>query len=270
MDTAAIGFPLFPCLPTELRLQIWEEALPKLRRPLYMYRLGCWGRGSVSETHIHYEFKHRRLRDLVFSTSLFFVNCETRYVVLRWMRKHGIQMMYDPETSSFRFRRSFNPQSDIILIPATEWACFIVDPWMLVQAERLGPRAVTVGVPGYTHIAIPMEICESKRFFLGDLFRRVYWSTIEKIFVVTNAQDMLEGDVIKAGQHWELDSFTGFPIFVWNSERRLFEPHHNVLYEGTWDYVLERLQEASGGMMNLSGWEEGHRLEVHSVSVIRM
>ncbi|OOF93981.1 hypothetical protein ASPCADRAFT_7470 [Aspergillus carbonarius ITEM 5010] len=270
MTAPGAGFPLFPYLPTELRLLIWEETLPKIRRPLYIYRVGCWRKQPVSETRIRYEFEHRHLGDLKFHTSLPFVNRETRYVVSRWIHKHGIKIVYDAATETFVFKRSFNPQSDVMFIPSAKWIQFNHDPWLPIYIRHFESIEVTVSGPGFTHIAMPVTIIERKRYFLREFFYRWAWGTIEKMFFVTNAQDMLEENAIKAGQQWELNSFTGFPIFVWNSERRLFEAHNNVPYETSWDSVLEKLQEASAGMMDWHGWQEGHQLEVHFVSVNRM
>ena len=58
-------FSLFPSLSTELRIQIWRDALPeKVGQAPYFYEKGCWHPRYLTEVNANYNPHHDELNSL--------------------------------------------------------------------------------------------------------------------------------------------------------------------------------------------------------------
>lgn len=85
--TTPSTFSRFPQLPTELRLQIWEAALPTPTNPtLVPFRPGLWHFDGPKILR----FRHDLL-DVHIPVPLVHVSHEARNVALAWARIHGFQ-----------------------------------------------------------------------------------------------------------------------------------------------------------------------------------
>ncbi|PYI03124.1 hypothetical protein BO78DRAFT_421850 [Aspergillus sclerotiicarbonarius CBS 121057] len=269
MEAPDVDFPLFSHLPTELRIQIWGEALPKFRRPLYFYRKGCWRLRRVGQMQLRYEFDHRLLDDMKFEIPLFSTNREARDVVMRWIHKQGVKVQFDTATDTFWFRRAFNPKYDTLFVPWDRW------PEFVFEADRMWRRnpdheGMTIDwmEPAFTQIAVPWKIVATGYIFLTHLFHARSYSSIQKVFLVVNFKDMPREEIDgKAQSRWELGSLPKTAMFKWIDNRDHFQGGDTPYYdEVSW---YEMIRHASYGMTKGCGWHEDHQLEVQFVSVTK-
>ncbi|KAK0391124.1 hypothetical protein NLU13_0626 [Sarocladium strictum] len=120
-------FQHFPELPAEIRLQIWQAALPLHDKPsLFPWRLGCWELRPIPPSDPAYdpatpefprlEFKHDRLHPLRCTASsltpLLGVSREARHVAQKWVKENGFR-----SSSRGGYTRRFNPERDVIFLP---------------------------------------------------------------------------------------------------------------------------------------------------------
>ncbi|KAF9879062.1 hypothetical protein CkaCkLH20_03295 [Colletotrichum karsti] len=134
-------FTLFQDLPTELRIHIWEDALPDEIKPaLYSYKPGCWKPRQMTESEYNYdpsnadnnwliEFNHRMLGDAPLNIPLLWVNSEARDVVVAWAAKQGLEMR-ESEGEDKRIRgpvpmRPFHPEQDALYVSLDDWDGFM-------------------------------------------------------------------------------------------------------------------------------------------------
>ncbi|PYH81108.1 hypothetical protein BO82DRAFT_402684 [Aspergillus uvarum CBS 121591] len=122
-------------LPPELRLMIWEAALPDpIVDPLYIWRYDCWkahrdqtedAAGENRDT-LHIEFDPRPLDCYEIYLPHLFINHEARWVGLRWLEKQQprLQIRYHKKTRRFSVVRPFDPARDTVYIPYRQWFNF--------------------------------------------------------------------------------------------------------------------------------------------------
>lgn len=146
-------FTLFPQLPLELRLPIWESLLPTLGPAIYPYRKGCWNVGPLPPSHDTTNTNpHRRKHLIAFrpkhlgiaciDTPLRIINQETRRIALRWaaaaqqqqQQRRRQRKRRNPNRPANPFvLRSFRPNLDTLCVDPLNWAY-----WFVRDLERQG------------------------------------------------------------------------------------------------------------------------------------
>ncbi|KAI3056923.1 hypothetical protein CBS147353_11078 [Aspergillus niger] len=256
MAVPAVDFPLFSRLPTELRVQIWEETLPKFVRPLYFYRTSFWVPEFGEGKKVEVKFDHRLL-ELEFAVPILFVNHEAYQVKLSRMKSQGIDA-HATATKSIVFTRPFNPRVDTLYLSEDQFIDTFLEPVNLLRSNREIKHLAT----GCTE--------ETVNAFLIYLFHYPYHRGTQKLIPVNNAE-VLPSKGQESQQHWELSSTLSTPTFVWNNVRNRFEEAEGVkesdpeLLRG-----LNRGAVAVEGMTDELRWDRNHTLEVHLATAIKM
>lgn len=261
-------FPLFPLLPTELRLQIWREALPPpISQPLYYYEKGCWGPRHLTETDPDYdpnndehnwclEFRCSRLNPLEVDVPLFHVNQEARRSVSSWIQEHGLAIRFSREKQSLVFFRSFDPERDVLFVSEDRWDDFHAEPFDRMFEPDLENKNLSCFAPAFRRLAVPSTVITKEPRALGELFHWYYG--IDEILLIVEARPhefWNEENEIKAQQIWEPETgATPWPTFCWNhasdgfwwqGNRGLFG--NDSLYkllEDVGPQLIEKLREA--------------------------
>jgi hypothetical protein len=131
----ATQFTLFPQLITELRLEIWQLALPTIPRGklLYPYQKGCWVFKELGlepdpdGEDLHFIFDYSLLEQLHIELPLYSVNQEARNVTLEWLQHHRA-IISRRSSSVYEILRSFNCRTDIMFVSAAKVEDFVVEP----------------------------------------------------------------------------------------------------------------------------------------------
>ena len=134
-----MAFHLFSRLPTELRQQIWNEALPReIGQTFYCYNTKCWeprqlveadeGFESTHETNLHFTFQDELLDPVLFEIPLLFVNREARIVAQHWLTKHRIGSYQSKDGHSIVFACRFNAHRDSLYVGHGPLNYFLVEP----------------------------------------------------------------------------------------------------------------------------------------------
>ncbi|KAF3769135.1 hypothetical protein M406DRAFT_28429, partial [Cryphonectria parasitica EP155] len=196
-------FPLFPNLPVELRIQIWQNALPDNIGPaLYMYKRGCWRHRLLTESEYGYtptgdendnwvlEFCYALLGDSQLNITLLFVNSEARDVALAWAAKQAPDTRIVEKDSLMMLVRPFKPESDAIYVTVDDWDTFLGEeselPYDLGwdRIDRIYGSHCAV-----TRLAVPEALFRQKEDHwrcLTDLF--ISWSCVETLYIVADPQ----------------------------------------------------------------------------------
>ncbi|KAJ6784474.1 hypothetical protein PWT90_02892 [Aphanocladium album] len=206
---ATVSFTLFPHLPVEIRLQIWNLALATEApgRVLYNYKSGCWGARQMTEAELHYspipeenstlEFDHQLLGEAEFAVPLFQVNREARSVTRTYTRCRNLVRR---DSVSCIFIRRYDPSRDVLFIPdASALYDFIADPTNRLFEPDIDGHIVDCPVPPITRLAItPASLA-----LLSDVLEEVWhhWGRLETIYVVVDSpEDTRQNE----GEHWEI------------------------------------------------------------------
>ncbi|GKZ29879.1 hypothetical protein AbraIFM66950_006840 [Aspergillus brasiliensis] len=117
MAVPAVDFPLFPRLPAELRVQIWEETLPKFVCPLYFYRKGCWTVENGDREKVDIKFNRLSLNTEI-DVPIFSVNREAFRVTRSWMKIHVSRdtLEIGPSFLEFLFQHPFHRATQKLVI----------------------------------------------------------------------------------------------------------------------------------------------------------
>lgn len=133
-------FPHFADLPPELRIQIWQHALPKDILPaLHMYKPGCWKPYLLSVDHPDYlhsgpqdnwmlHFQHDQLAGGTrLRMALLSVNSEAREVALAWAAKHPSIEIHGESDSNGQpiLLCRFDPKRDCMYVCPKDWDDFL-------------------------------------------------------------------------------------------------------------------------------------------------
>lgn len=216
---ATTTFPLFQRLPTELRLQIWREALPeKVENPLYFYKPGCWGLRRLTEADADYdpnpdynvnlEFDHRRLDPFQVEVPLFLVNHEAHSFALQWITEQGLKPRFNKDKQLLV--RPFDPERDTVYVTQDRWKEFFCEPF-----DRLFETELQLGVPAplFTRLAVPDQVILEDPTALADLFTHYY--RLEEIFIVFGIRPDTEN--IQTQEWWELETRdVQWPSLYWS------------------------------------------------------
>ncbi|KAM0342099.1 hypothetical protein ACHAPU_009712 [Fusarium lateritium] len=185
-------FTIFADLPPELRLKIWQHALPKLDEPgLAVYKKGCWQPRFLTPSdsdydegdleNIRLEFRYQLLRVSI-EMPLVFVSREARAVALLWVQKNGIEMQCSG--SQLSFWRQMNHTVDALYLPLDRMNEFGDEPLDRAFEEDLVDRQMTV--ESYVH-----HFAISDEFFCTDMPMPEVWdwfSRIKTLYVVLDQQ----------------------------------------------------------------------------------
>ncbi|KAJ5261322.1 hypothetical protein N7478_011917 [Penicillium angulare] len=229
-------FSRFQSLPTELRLQIWREAMPpSLEKPLYFYKKGCWQPHRLTEgdngyypdneeLHLEMSFFHDRLDPLHLDVPLYSVSHEARRFALEWIARQGLETRFDDEHQSIFLIRPFDPQSSVLYVPKITWIEFLCEESYRLFDEDLLGRSVGCNIAPITCLAVPHDvIIDESDGVLAELLDeyRIY-----KIFVLLGAQsDGTWQDLkdVKPQEGWELETDVQWPIFSWTFDSKSFQ-----------------------------------------------
>ncbi|KAM0292359.1 hypothetical protein ACHAO9_003337 [Fusarium lateritium] len=208
-------FTIFMDLPLELRLEIWQYALPTVDLPgLAIYKKGCWQPRFLTPSdwdyyegdpdNIRFEFRYELL-PVSLEVPMMFVNHEARNVALSWLQRSGIRMRCNNGQSYFQ--RPMNHNIDALYLPIDKLEEFDTEPSDRQFEEDMINRHVGV-VPYLRHFAISEEFFNSSEFFLEGLDWFIH---LETIYVVIGQQPDDHG-------HWEIVDIGERPI-IWGVER---------------------------------------------------
>lgn len=258
-------FPLFQRLPTELRLQIWREALPeRIENPLYFYKNGCWGLRRPTEADADYdpnpeynlnlEFNHNRLDPLQVEVPLFLVNREAHSFALEWIsgQRQGLKPRFNKEKQLLVLNRPFDPERDTVYVSEEKWKEFHREPF-----DRLFETEQQVGspAPAFTRLAVPDQVLLKDPDTLAELFNHYYG--LDEIFVIFSVQsDGSWYDIknIQPQERWELDTLdVQWPSFSWSLDSASFQwkdddknisdyPVYNILQHASLEWSEKLLE----------------------------
>lgn len=273
----ATTFPLFQSLPTELRLQIWSESLPKgTENSLYFYTKRCWEARQETEAdydfdpnaeyNICFEFQHERLDPLEVELPLFLVNHEAHSLASKWIRRQSLKLRFNQEKQSLVFLRPFHPESDTLYVAEEKCTEFYCDPIDRLFGADLEDISVSERDAPFTRLAVPDELLLKNPDAFCELFE--YYGVIEEIFVILSSQSYDIKDIQPQGR-WELDIVDAQrPIFHWNSGTKSFQWTN---YDGDIrDCPLyDVLQHASSNLTSIMLNLGKNRFEICPVFVIR-
>ncbi|ROW04701.1 hypothetical protein VMCG_04790 [Cytospora schulzeri] len=239
MDATAI-FGLFLDLPPELRIQIWQEALPNINPALYTYRPGCWEPRLRTESDYDYtpgsddenwllEFCHDRLGGARLNIALVSVNREARDVALDWAAKRDVEIRRSGDSQVLI--RHFDPERDCMYVSLDDWHAFLAEelevPYELGwdQLERIFSPQCQV-----TRLAVPeafFKLHDTTWRQLDDLLSS--FPSVEALYVVSGQLS----DMPSPGSHgdlpWrcEIDILQGPEVF-WDHENENWLPRDGV------------------------------------------
>ncbi|ROV96077.1 hypothetical protein VPNG_09168 [Cytospora leucostoma] len=239
--TATARFTLFSNLPPELRIQIWQDALPDTIGPgLYRYRPGCWEPRHITESDYNYtpgddrsnweiNFRYDRLGSARFNNALVSVNREARDVALDWAAKRDVEIRQAGD--SHVLLRHFDPERDCMYVSPDDWDAFLTEeievPWEFNLDQQDRSYHIECHV---TRIAVPEAIFTHKDATwrgLDDLFDG--FSSIQALYVVSGPlSDMpspgSDGDL---PGYCEIDILQGTEL-VWDLENKNWLPQNAV------------------------------------------
>lgn len=229
-------FPLFPDLPPELRIQIWQDALPAIGPALYPYKLGCWEPGLRTESDWDYtpgrddqnwllEFRHDRLGGARLDIALVSVNTEARDVALAWAAAQGIEVVRGGGGGAPVLLRNFDPERDAMYVPPADWPRFLAEEPELpfeLGWDRLGRSfAARCAV---ARAAVPEAFFGHARDAawraLDDLCSS--FSSVEALYVVSGGVSDMPSPG-SGGRRCEVDDLQG-PEVVWDHENETWLP----------------------------------------------
>ncbi|KAI1876880.1 uncharacterized protein JN550_000952 [Neoarthrinium moseri] len=230
------SFSLFSALPPELRVQVWDHALPYVGPALHFYKKGYWRLQHLTEADVDYDphdednlhisFRHDLLDDVRFELPSTFVNREAHDVTLAWLRDHGIQVrrLEDGESQDEKcstFVRLFDPKNDILFVEFDKWEDFICEPDDRHFEPDIQGKMVSLS-SDLTQIALPEALLLKEADTLPELFRSYF--NVRVLFVIINEQPELQhdGDSTKPQAPWKVDSAQG-GAFAWNPDRGAFD-----------------------------------------------
>ncbi|GKZ26051.1 hypothetical protein AbraIFM66951_005079 [Aspergillus brasiliensis] len=265
MAVPAVDFPIFPRLPAELRVQIWEETLPKFVRPLYFYRNGRWTVGNAGSENLDIKFDHLS-PNMEINVPIFSVNREAFRVTRSWMMIHGIYNGTTPTKSTF-FIRPFNPKVDTLYLSWSQFSDNSLGIACKIYTTSTSGN-ITINRTEPMCLAVSRDTVKIGPSSLEFLFQHPFCRATHKLVIVDNAE-VLPNNNQELQHHWELNSALSTPAFVWNSARDRFEEGEGI---GNSDpYLLGGLNAcAASGMTGGFGEVKDHKLEVYLATAIKM
>ncbi|CAF9906646.1 MAG: hypothetical protein GOMPHAMPRED_004831 [Gomphillus americanus] len=190
-----MAFRLFPRLPTELRQQIWNAALPReIGQTLYCYKTGCWeprqltevdeGFEPTHETNLYLTFQEELLDPVLFEIPLLFVNREARIVAQQWLTRHGIDSYQSKDDHSIVFACRFNTDRDSLYVDHDALSYFIVEPGEREFALDLTGKPLMFSPASVKHLALPVTVFLPEMGYELVYVLEEFYSHIQEIWMV--------------------------------------------------------------------------------------
>ncbi|KJZ79182.1 hypothetical protein HIM_01333 [Hirsutella minnesotensis 3608] len=274
----AAAFHFFSSLSAELRIQIWQNALPKkVEQALYFYKKGCWCPRRLTEAdedydpendelNLNFEFRHNSLGYVQFEAPLFSVNREARSITLSWFHQQGVRIHFQKDRQCPIFLRRFDPPHDTIYIPLNQWNDFLCEPLDRLFEPDLIQRNVGCPAPAFTRIAIPEALLQDEADLFSDIFH--WYSSLQKLFIVISTPpDLLpEDNGIAVQGRWEMENMRG-ATFFWHNDRSSFELSDGEYIDDKTLYKL--LKKAGDGLHEQLIENEKLGFEIQAVFAVR-
>ncbi|KAM0234997.1 hypothetical protein ACHAP5_009859 [Fusarium lateritium] len=208
-------FTFFKDLPLELRLEIWQHALPTVDLPgLAIYEKGCWQPRFLTPSdwdydegdpdNIRFEFRYELL-PVSLEVPMVFVNHEARSVALSWLQRSGIQIR--SKDGQTYFQRPMNREIDALYLPIDKLEDFLTEPLDRHFEEDMINRQVDM-VPYIRRFAISEDFFYNEEFVLDAW---VWFHNMNIIYVVVGQQPDDQG-------HWEMVD-KGERSITWDVEK---------------------------------------------------
>lgn len=256
-------FTLFPQLITELRLEIWRQALPTpLRRPLFPYKQGCWGikeRGLEPDPNgedLNLEFDTSLLDPLRVEMPLFAVNTEARDVALKYVREQNLTLSESSNQSGYDFLRHFNPRTDTMFLPTVDIDAFFAEQAECISDPDLEDRYYTTAHPVIPRLAVTASGFGSLKGELDSFF--VTCAPITLLYVIdvaSNSTNTIE-ELEIASKRMPLD-LEDAPCaqLLWRSSPREWEVAGD-------EQVLASMRQLVSGLDDPASSTSGYDLEI--------
>ncbi|PYI06300.1 hypothetical protein BO78DRAFT_386900 [Aspergillus sclerotiicarbonarius CBS 121057] len=257
-------FLQFPLLPTEIRLQIWQTALPNPdRQALFCYKKGCWKTRPDDEGHFMVEFHPDCLDPIHVSVPLFLVNHEAHAIAHRWIHEQGLAIRFHRPTNTFLFLRRYHPASDGLYVPHAQYRGFICEPVYLPfepESEALGTDYGTVA-PQVSRIAFPKTV-----LLEDDHYHRLTWLFEDPSYENTREVLVVMNDAAANLRQWGWEVVPGAEQLVWDHDQRAFRREMGRQGQDLEADAFFRLVErASVGIDETDGWRRNRPFEVKPV-----
>ncbi|KAI1338266.1 hypothetical protein F5Y15DRAFT_137258 [Xylariaceae sp. FL0016] len=280
-------FTLFPLLPPEIRLQIWQAALSSDLPPSFViYRHGCWhprrlvpgdagyhpGRYSLN---LELEFRYHELEPVACEVPLLFVSREAREVAARWARRLGLHMARgnirreDGTTDELSgrgeschrgkplFGRPMSAAHDALYVPQELWEPFLVEVGNRLFEPDLIDKMVSLST-SLAHLAIAEALLLAEAANIHEIF--YVWPNIQVLLVVLGTQPIAED-----GVSWGFRE-TGYESLFWKKDEGE-AGGRNTVTQYTGDETLLRAMKRAVTAIEESNSLE--RLEIRPVYAVR-
>lgn len=209
-------FHCFSSLPTELRAQIWIDAISTLDDPaVFIYhpdsctmtRKVYWD--ELPEHLLQFDYYYELSSPTLLLDGLLAASKESRTHALQWLERQDTMERWKCRDSGHRVLRSFDPGLDTLYIPLSSLTGFgtqLVD--LLFQPEnyeqRIGPQRTHL-----RRIAIPRRAFETGDYEILTAVAE-YIQDLEVLYVVANYDDIDKPDDGVGDQfprtRWELQA----------------------------------------------------------------
>lgn len=192
------SFPQFSKLPPEVRIAIWEAALPSDKTPgLYTYNKQRLS-NTVEERREALAQQHR-LR--VPSPACYNACKEARQVVNHWIRRNKVERYYHEKTKDVVLERPFDADRDLFYVPQDRWQLFLIDIMEELDENEAEDEASAAHIIySIKHLALPAF---TAYYSISNLCAMLDWTKqLETLYVVWEELPKLKGI-------WEIASYPG-------------------------------------------------------------
>jgi hypothetical protein len=260
------SFSLFQRLPPELRIMIWYEALASMEEPgLFSHKIGCW---TFTQNHsLVLEFQKEHLYDMQFSTSLLYVNYETRDIAFDWIRKHNTKLRIDEQRQVFI--RKFSYAYDAVYHTHENWIKFF---WGSDTQPRENLYHYVPVYAEVVRIAVPEDFFRNTSLSLLRLQQAInFYQRVKLIYVVLNmpTQRLAMSDEFNLQESWRIQNTQG-GSFIWNHSSGSFNCVGTQI-RGKQDLYdsIEEVCTTLSDKIRRNDWDENHTFEIRPVFAIR-
>lgn len=223
------SFPKFCQLPPEIRILVWERALPASSKDspaLFPYKSGCWQPRYLEasdpeylhhwgqDNNIDFDFHHYLLDPVQLDIPLFFVNREARQVASAWICRHIIEIW--PRDGRIFFSRWFDKERDTLYIPSCS-ADFIIEPQDRPFEPDLIGKTLSSGFHNITKIAFPASILTVDPVQIAEMLP-LY--AVDIVYLITGpSQPAWHNSPVdgKVSQRWEFEEQPRGKALIWNN-----------------------------------------------------
>ncbi|KAM0248242.1 hypothetical protein ACHAP5_003624 [Fusarium lateritium] len=194
----ASSFPRFSKLPPEVRVAIWEAALPSDSTPgLYTYNKQ---RHSNTDQERREDLAKQHLLRVP-SPACYNACKEARQVVEHWMKRNKTERYYREETNEVVLERPFDTGRDLFYVPQDRWQLFLIDIMEELHEYEVGDEtSVAHMVYNIKHLALPAF---TAYYSISNLSAMLDWTKkLEALYVLWD-------ELPKPKGIWEIASYPG-------------------------------------------------------------